>query len=436
MPVRHKKEVISVGKKAVKFGGTSLCDAAQMQKAAEIVRADPTREIVVVSAPGKRTANDEKMTDMLFRMNQAEKSEERKDIFKRICARLDAMIEELGLPLDFSDEYRYLEKSEGDFLISRGEYFCAKIFASLLDFDFIDAKDVIFFHKDGTLNNEKTRKMLEKRLKNGRKAVIPGFYGSLPNGKIHIFPRGGSDITGAVAADGIDAEIYENFTDVNGLLLADPKIVEKPKTVPTVSYGELRRLSSMGASVLHADTILPIFEKKIPIVIRNTNDPNGDATYVLPQKQAQGISGIVGQKGYTLFSVSRMGIGEKIGELKSLLSLLEQYTPYVYAVLHTVDACGFLVRAEDIKKREVEIIVKMYEEFEAETVLLTENMALLSVIGEGMAAQNVRLILETMAKIGAEPLLLDGGADKLGVTIGLNEKYTETLIRALYQALI
>ncbi len=424
-----------MGKKAVKFGGTSLCDAAQMQKAAEIVRADPTREIVVVSAPGKRTANDEKITDMLFRMNQAEKNEERKAIFHRICNRLDAMIEALGLPLDFSDEYRDMEKSEGDFLISRGEYFCAKIFASLLNFDFIDAGELIFFHQDGTLDMDKTRKRFQKIKVKDKKAVIPGFYGSLPDGRIHIFPRGGSDITGAVAADVIDAEIYENFTDVNGFLLADPKIVINPKTVPTVSYGELRRLSSMGASVLHADTILPIFEKKIPVVIRNTNDPNGKHTYVLPQKQTLDVSGIVGQKGYTLFSVSRMGIGEKISDLKALLSFLERYTPYVYAIVHTVDTCGFLVRTEDIGTKKLEIITKIYEEFDAETVWITENMALLSVIGEGMATQNIHLMIETMAKIGAEPLLLDGGADKLGVTVGFDEKYTETLIRALYLAL-
>lgn len=425
-----------MGKKAVKFGGTSLCDAAQMKKAAEIVRADPERETVVVSAPGKRTANDEKITDMLFQMNQAENNEERKEIFHRICYRLDTMIKELHLSLDFSEEYQRMEKSEGDFLISRGEYFCAKIFASLLGFDFVDAGDVIFFHQDGTLDIEKTRKIFQKRKIREKKTVIPGFYGCLPDGEIHIFPRGGSDITGAIVADAIDAELYENFTDVGGFLLADPKIVENPKTVPEVSYSELRRLSSMGASVLHADTILPIFEKKIPVVIRNTNDPFGKHTYILPHKKMTGISGIVGQKGYTLFSVSRMGIGEKISDLKALLSFLEAYTSAVYAIVHTVDTCGFLVRTEDIKKQKSEIVMKIYEEFDAEAVILTENMALLSVIGEGMAAQNTHLILKTMVSIGAEPLLLDGGADKLGVSVGLDERYTEKLIRQLYFELI
>ena len=242
------REVISVGKKAVKFGGTSLCNAAQMKKAAEIVRSDTERQVIIVSAPGKRMPQDEKITDILFRMQKTESLKERKEIFKEVQNRFDMMIDELSLPLDFSEEYRYItEEANGDFLISRGEYFCAKIFAALLHFQFIDAKDVIFFHENGMIDTEKTRKTFEKEFQIHEKVVIPGFYGSMSNGDIHLFPRGGSDITGAIAADVIHADTYENFTDVPGFLLADPKIVKNPETVPILSYGELRRLSSMGA---------------------------------------------------------------------------------------------------------------------------------------------------------------------------------------------
>ncbi|MBQ8497110.1 MAG: aspartate kinase [Clostridia bacterium] len=423
-----------MGKKAVKFGGTSLCNAAQMKKAAEIVRADTERQLVIVSAPGKRMPQDEKITDMLFRMQKAGNLNERKEIFKAVQNRFDMMIHELLLPLDFSEEYCYIaEEANGDFLISRGEYFCAKIFAALLDFTFIDAKDVIFFKENGMIDTEKTRKMFAERLSENEKAVIPGFYGSMPNGDIRLFPRGGSDITGAVVADAIHADIYENFTDVSGFLLTDPKIVNNPKTVPTLSYGELRRLSSMGAFVLHADTILPLYEKKIPIVIRNTNDPNGACTWIMSQKTENAVGGIVGQKGYTLFSVSRTGIGEDIADFKELLSLFERYTSSVYSTPRTVDACGILVKSEDIQNEKEKILHEIHTYFHAESVVLTERMALLSVISEGSASQNTKIILQTMEEIGAVPLLLDGGADMLGVTVGFDESYLEKLIVRLYE---
>lgn len=423
-----------MGKKAVKFGGTSLCNAAQMKKAAEIVRADTERQLVIVSAPGKRMPQDEKITDMLFHMQKTRNLNERKEIFKAVQNRFDMMIHELSLPLDFSEEYRYIaEEANGDFLISRGEYFCAKIFAALLDFTFIDAKDVIFFQENGMIDTEKIRKCFSERLSDSENAVIPGFYGSMPNGDIRLFPRGGSDITGAVAADAIGADIYENFTDVSGFLLADPRIVAGAKTVPILSYGELRRLSSMGAVVLHADAILPLYEKKIPIVIRNTNAPNGACTQIVPQKREETLGGIVGQKGYTLFSVSKTGLGEDIAAFKCLLSLFERYTSSVYSTPRTVDACGILVKTEDIRSEKENLCRAILEYFGAESVLLSEDMALLSVIAEGSASRNAKTVLQTMEEIGAVPLLLDGGADMLGVTVGFDEKYLETLIIRLYE---
>ncbi len=423
-----------MGKKAVKFGGTSLCDAAQMKKAAEIVRADKERQIIVVSAPGKRMRDDEKITDMLFRMQKTNDIAKRKEIFHAVAERFDSMIEALLLPLDFSEEYRYItEEASGDFLISRGEYFCARIFAALLGFDFIDAKDTIFFEENGAVDTEKIRKAFQK-IQNPY-AVIPGFYGAMPNGELKLFPRGGSDITGAIVADAIDAEFYENFTDVSGFLLADPHIVEFPKTVSSLSYSELRRLSSMGACVLHADAILPLYEKKIPVMIRNTNEPKGNYTQIVPSKKERTVSGIVGQKGYTLFSVSRAGIGENIADFKRLLSLFERYTAFVYSTPRTVDACGILVKSEEIQAHKENILKEIYRDFYAETVLLKENMALVSVIGEGMASDHIKIILQTMETLAIEPYLLDGGADTLGITVGFDEKYLQTLIAFLYERL-
>lgn len=422
-----------MGRKAVKFGGTSLCDAAQMKKAAEIVLSDAERQIIVVSAPGKRTPKDEKITDLLIRMDVAKTLSERKKIFSIVCDRFDTMIKMLSLPIDFREEYAdILENFKGDALISRGEYFCARIFAALLGFTFVDASDAIFFQKDGSLDVAKTRAHFHTWMVQEKHIVLPGFYGSDFDGKIKVFPRGGSDITGAIAADAGDASLYENFTDVNGFLLADPKIVSDPKTVPVLSYHALRRLSSMGASVFHADAVLPLYEKKIPVLIRNTNLPEGAFTTVLPQKKDRSVDGIVGQKGYTLFSVYAPSVGENIDDFQRLLSLFGTYTSFVYSTPRTIDACGFLVRNEDVASEKETIIQKIYEEFHAHQVVLTENMALLSIIGEYSSSQNAGLLLQTMDEIGAEALLLDGGADRLGITVGFDADYLQDLIRRLY----
>ena len=420
-------------KRAVKFGGTSLCDAAQMQKAAEIVRADPRRCAVVVSAPGKRMRDDEKITDVLLRMEKARTFAERNAIFKTVEARFDAMIKELSLPLDFSEEYRYIrEEAFGDFLISRGEYFCAVIFAALLGFAFIDAGEVIFFKENGATDTEKTRKIFSERLEKTPYAVIPGFYGRTEAGGIRLFPRGGSDITGALAADALHASLYENFTDVSGFLLTDPRIIPHAATVPCLSYGELRKLSSMGAFVLHADAILPLCDKKIPVVIRNTNEPEGACTVIGERVSPHTVGGIVGGGGYTLFSVFRTGIGERIEELRAVLALFERYTKMIYSVPHAVDAVGILVKSEDIRKSKDILIRALTDELAAEKVVARENIALLSVVGEGSAEKYSSLILHAMQERGAVPILLDSGADTLGMTVGFDEKYLEMLISDLY----
>lgn len=423
-----------MGIKAVKFGGTSLSCAEQMKKAAEIVRSDKERRIVAVSAPGKRFSRDDKITDLLYRMDKAQTKEKRNEIFSLIKDRFDGIVAELGLSLDFSLEYdEILRYAHGADLISRGEYFSARIFSALLGFTFVDARELIFFNGKGEPDMPRIKEAMRRSLSQYRNIVIPGFYGSMSDGSIALFPRGGSDITGAVAAAAADAEIYENFTDVNGFLLADPRMVRFPKTVRELSYEELRRLSSMGACVLHSDSVLPLRAKEIPVLIRNTNDPNGDYTRICAKKSERAVSGIVGQRGYLLFSVYLTGIGKNLAEFQRLLSIFEAYTAHVYSTPHTVDAVGVLVYADDIGGRKEDILRDLFERLHAEAVTMTANMAILSVVGEGMSSENARLILGTMAEIGAEPLLVDGGADRMGITVGFDEQYLSSLIGKLYE---
>jgi len=423
-----------VGIKAVKFGGTSLSHAEQMKKAAEIVRSDTERRIVTVSAPGKRFPRDDKITDLLYRMDQAKEAEKRNALFAVIRDRLDEIIVDLSLPLDFSAEYEeLLQRAHGAELISRGEYFCARIFAALIGYAFVDARDVIFFDGKGEPDMPRIRMAMREHLEKHGALVIPGFYGTAVNGALALFPRGGSDITGAITAAAVDADVYENFTDVNGFLLTDPRTVDSPRTVRELSYEELRRLSSMGACVLHSDSVLPLREKGIPVLIRNTNDPEGEYTRISAKKTDRCVSGIVGQEGYLLFSVYLTGIGKNLSDFHRMLDIFETYTRNVYSTPHTIDAVGVLVYAEDLGGRKEDILRDLFEILHAEAVTMITDMALLSVIGEGISSDSARMILQAMAEIGAEMLLVDGGADRLGVTVGFDRRYLQALIEKLYE---
>ena len=422
-----------MGIKAVKFGGTSLSHAEQMKKAAEIVHSDKERRIITVSAPGKRFPQDEKITDLLYRMDSAKEKDEKEKIFTVIRNRLDSMIDELGLSLDFSEEYREISTGtvKGDALFAKGEYFCARIFAALLDFSFIDAADVIFLDENKNPDLPKIKTAIGNLMKKQANIVVPGFYGRMPNGEIAVFPRGGSDITGALTAYGAGADIYENFTDVNGIQLADPRMVGNTVTVKEVSYEELRRLSSMGATVLHADSVLPLTDVEIPIFIRNTNDPNGNCTKISAKKSAVSYSGIVGQKGYLLFSVFLHEIGKNIADFSNLLRFFEAHTKHVYSTPHAVDSVGILVSKDELNIAQEELVSELHKRFGAQKVIVTENIALLSLIGEGLADESAGEILRAMKEIGARPILLDGGADSLGMTVGFHEKFLPALVKKI-----
>ena len=274
--------------KVLKFGGSSLADAEHFRSVAEIVKSDPSRRYVVASAPGKRMSGDSKVTDLLYKCYAlACDDEDITEVFDEIKARYNSIIEDLGIELDLTEAYEkirfsMLHNSGRDYVASRGEYLNAMILAKYLGFDFIDAKKVVFFNEDGTFNAERTNDVMRDALSTREYAVIPGFYGSMPNGTIKTFSRGGSDITGSIVARAASATLYENWTDVSGFLMADPRIIDDPKPIKTITYKELRELSYMGATVLHEDAIFPVRYSKIPINIRNTNSPEDKGTFIVP----------------------------------------------------------------------------------------------------------------------------------------------------------
>ncbi len=431
-----------MGIKAVKFGGTSLCSAAQMKKAAEIVLADADRRIVVVSAPGKCSPDDEKITDLLYRCYEETDLQEKGRLFEKIRGRFDGIISELGLSLDLSEEYRRM-MSDGahlggrDYFVSRGEYLCAKIFSQLLGFAFLDAADGIFFREDGSFDADRTQTVLSGLLADRSAVVIPGFYGRMPNDTIKTFPRGGSDITGAVAAAAAGAYLYENFTDVSGFMLADPKIVGGAKTVAVISYKELRRLSYMGAAVLHEDSVFPVRMSGIPINIRNTDRPDDCGTMIVPKKEQSGmVSGIAGKKGFTLIRVERDGLGEDAAALRILLGIFERRKMTVMAVLRSVDSVGIVVRSAETAGKKDYILNEICQDLEPETVGLTENLALVCIVGEHMRGQAVQAVFDALGELGEYPLVTDSGADDISLMIGIREEGFERAIRKIYEKIL
>lgn len=439
-PNEKKKEVISVEIKAVKFGGTSLCDAAQMRKAASIVRAEPARRAVVVSAPGKRTGTDEKLTDLLYRAYDTTDAAIFSATFASLTARIDEIRDALGAPLDFSPDYEamrqaYAARDGRDFFVSRGEYFSARLMAFLLGFPMLDAAETIFFRADGTLDADRTRAVLRDRLSALGRAVIPGFYGAMPDGTIRTFSRGGSDITGAIVADAAGASLYENFTDVSGFLLADPKMVDKSEIIGIISYKELRRLSFMGAAVLHEDAVLPAKAANIPICIKNTNAPQDAGTLIVPKKERTGVvSGIAGRKGFSKLMVCRDRIGGDAAALRALCAVFERRSIPIYGMPRSIDAVAFILRREDVGKDADGLLDEIRRIAEPESVRFYDGMALFCVIGEEMPPLTLSMALRAVAALGEMPLLLDGGADDLGWTFGVREEQYERVIRAVYDA--
>ena len=427
-----------------KFGGTSVADSAQIRKVGEIIRSDPDRRFIVVSAPGKRFPDDIKVTDLLLKCyERASEGEPFTEYLEQIRLRFREIIEGLDIPFPLDEEIEQLRQTlmtapERDFAASRGEYLTARIVAEFLGFTFVDPAWCVCFDEDGQLNVAMTGRTMRASLLPLQKAVIAGFYGADMNGRIHTFERGGSDITGSLAACAINADLYENWTDVSGLYAADPGIVSEPETVPFMSYRELRTLSYMGASVLHSDAVLSASEMDIPINIRNTNRPSDAGTMImrhLPHGVKKNpVTGVSGRKGMSVIQIEKVMVSDGSGFSALMLDILkERALPFEYCQTG-IDSITLVIRSDLLDSCREELFEEIRQTLHPDFVGLKENISLIAVTGEKATEAsdaNVQ-VLDKLTEIGIEIVTINQGAGKLNLLIGVPDERYEDAIRAIY----
>lgn len=439
-----------MGIKVAKFGGSSLADENQFRKVKSIIDADPDRRYIVPSAPGKRFPEDIKITDMLYRCYELAKCGKSFDEeFSLIKNRYNDIIAALGLSLsleeDFADIKSALRAKVGkDYAASRGEYLNGKILAEYLGYEFVDAAEVIFFDETGNYAVEHTDYVLSERLKNIERAVIPGFYGVSSNDTIKTFSRGGSDITGAIVAKAVHADLYENWTDVSGFLSADPRIVENPRPIALITYRELRELSYMGATVLHEDAIFPVKSSGIPINIRNTNKPEDCGTMIVAHVSTfknddvnpNVITGIAGKKHFSVITLEKDRMNEEVGFGRHVLEVLERYKLCFEHLPSGIDTMSVVVDENLFSPYEKDIISDLFEETNADSVDVEKGIALVAVAGHGM--KNMRgtaaKVFAALADANINIRMIDQGSSELNIIIGVNEADFEESIRTIYAA--
>ncbi len=436
--------------KVVKFGGSSLADANQFRRVAAIVKADPSRRYVVASAPGKRFKDDDKVTDMLYHCYELVR--QGKDIgeyYSKICDRYNSIIADLGLDFDISGELDYIRNaiehySGRDFAASRGEYLNSIILAKYLKFDFIDAESVIYFRENGTFDEEKTNMTMREELKKHQYAVIPGFYGVMPNGTIKTFSRGGSDITGSIVSRAADADLYENWTDVSGCLMADPRIVDNPLPIKTITYRELRELSYMGASVLHEDAIFPVRYAGIPINIRNTNEPSAPGTMIVSATSEYDaehiITGVAGKRGFSVIHIEKDMMNAEIGFGRRVLDVLEDNDISFEHLPSGVDTMSVILSSACIKdefKRE-RILSSINKRVHPDSIVIEDGLALLAVVGRGMvkAKGTAARVFSAISNAGINIRMIDQGSSELNIIIGVEEHDLEKALTAIYNEFV
>ena len=431
-----------------KFGGTSLADASQIRKAAEIIKANPERKYVVASAPGKRYSNDIKVTDLLYSCySEFAKGDEYSGTLAKIKERYADIISELGITFDISAEIETIEFElkkypPADYLASRGEYLNAKIIAQFMGWPFVDAADVIFFDETGIFDDAKTYPALGEKLKSLPNAIIPGFYGSTPDGRIKTFSRGGSDITGSIVARSVNADMYENWTDVSGMLSADPRIVDRPSPIEYITYTELRELSYMGASVLHEDAVFPVRKAGIPINIRNTNSPDDNGTLIaasMPKDvKRRPVTGIAGRKGFTSIRVEKSQMNGQTGFGARLLYIFSRNgIPFEHCPTG-IDTISVVVNSLMFDAKRDEILREIKNELSPDFITIEKNLAVIAVVGEGMvsARGTAAKIFGALSEGGVNIRMIDQGSDELNIIIGVDDSDYETAIKSLYSAMI
>lgn len=431
-------------RKVVKFGGSSLADSKQFEKVGNIISADESRLYVVPSAPGKRFSKDTKVTDMLIKAYEI--TVEGGDLgeqLKKIKARYDEIIDGLGLELTLDDEFatikENLEKDPYlDYASSRGEYLNGKVLANYLGFEFIDPYETIFFNEEGKLNDYKTNKVLEKRLEDAEHAVIPGFYGQGKDGRVKTFSRGGSDVTGSIVAAAAGVDVYENWTDVSGFLVADPRIVEDPETISTITYRELRELSYMGASVLHEEAIFPVRSKGIPINIRNTNRPQDEGTWIVEstaKKPAYTITGVAGKKGFCSITITRALMNSQIGFGSSVLQAFEESNISFEHMPSGIDTLSVVVHEDEFLFKEQEVVARLHRMTEPDSIEIESDLALIAVVGRGMKSQSgtAARLFAALANANVNIRMIDQGSSELNIIVGVANNDFEAAIRAIYE---
>ena len=434
--------------KVAKFGGSSMADAKQFEKVRDIVRADPARKVIVVSAAGKRSADDHKLTDLLYLCYAHLQYGVNCDaVFQMICDRYIAIRDECGLNVDIEAELDVLRRqmragiSEEEF-VSRGEYFSALLMADYLGYSFLDAELWVRFQFDGSIDKEASYAAL-RRLADGRSVVIPGFYGVTPDRKIRTFSRGGSDITGALAAAALDADVYENWTDVSGILMADPRIVDDPQAIPEVTYDELRELSYSGAQVLHEDSIFPVREKNIPVNIRNTNDPDAPGTMI--QESFSGdvdpdrfITGITGKKDFSIISLTKRGMSNQVGVLRRVLSVLERHNISVDYVPNGIDNVSVVLPTAAVEKELYTIMAEIKKEAQPDTLDVHHHIAVVAAVGRKMAFRPgiSGRIFKALGESGINIRMINQGPDELNIIFGVDNKDFKEAIRVLYNSFV
>ena len=435
--------------KVTKFGGSSMADAGQYQKVRDIVLADRERRVVVVSAAGKRDKHDHKITDLLYLCHaHTQYGVDCDRIYEMITSRYLEIRDQLGIRLNLEPEFAALKQRldaksvTQDELVSRGEYFSAKLMAAYLGFQFIDAADWIKFNMDGSVNQEESYQLLRSQVR-GKGVVIPGFYGMMPDGHIHTFSRGGSDITGALAAAALDADVYENWTDVSGILMADPRIVENPQTIPEVTYDELRELSYSGAQVLHEDTIFPLREKGIPLNIRNTNAPEDNGTMIKERFAAECdpnrfITGITGQKDFSIISMSKRGMSNQVGVLRKMLSVLERHNISIDYAPNGIDNVSVVMPTEAVAPSLYTILGEIQQEVQPDTLDVHDQIAIVAAVGRKMAYRPgiSGKIFAALGEAGINIRMINQGPDELNIILGVDNRDFAEAIRVLYNSFV
>ena len=439
---------MTMGIKVCKFGGSSLADSKRISAAVQIIRSDVQRRFIVLSAPGKRNSDDSKITDLLYLCHaHVEKKMPFNDMFGQISKRYRDIVCELGLPLDLDPSLSKIKAdiaagASVDYVVSRGEYLCGLMVASLLDYTFVDPVEMIVFNDRGLLDEASTQQAVSSRLKAVERAVIPGFYGAMADGQVKTFSRGGSDVTGAIIARGVDAEIYENWTDVSGLLMADPQIIDNPKTIGVLSYRELRELAYMGATVLHDEAIFPVREAQIPVNIRNSGRPQDPGTMIVPETSPIAhtgtITGVAGRKDFTVVALEKALMNAQVGFGRRLLSVLEEYQISFEHLPSGIDTMSLVIADAQLKGKCERVLEEIRRQCQPDGLMVYPDMALIATVGRGMSniPGMAAKLFAALAQANVNIRMIDQGSSEINIIVGVETADFKTAVHAIYDAFV